>query len=771
MASSITLKSDVLKGSRYFQLKCTQKSNGSAENSSTITWELSAIGDSVWYDTGPTKVIINGTTVYSLERKGWEYGKFPVAQGSASGTITIQHDNDGTKTIDVKFSTAVYTTTVHEYSDSWTLDKIDRYAVITSYSLTAVSETSVKISSSSDVNCDELQYSINGGAWHSGYYNTTITGLSPNTTYNIKIALKNAASQLWTYSDNKKVTTYDYPHCTSAPSFVLGEPVTLTFYNPLNRTFSFMIAGNGQHIYGWDGVSGTTYKGVDGEIAVTALYNSIPNQKSAKYTVETVYNDYFYLTLNGTKPANASEYDNFFYLTQGCKYSVNESKCAPTFSKFTYWDTNKTVTDVTKNNQVLVKGLSTLSVDISEANQMITVPSTTPDYYSVSIDTLSKTGNYVEAGTLNIPVGVVSSAGTKRLNVRAYDSRGVSTLAYKDVTVYDYAKPKITASATRLNNFEASTTIQIGGEYSRLTIGGTDKNTIESVKYRFRESGGTWKKDGNGNDVYIDAVIEKLEAGKFTCSKEIETLDNTKAFEIEVVVEDHLTISATTLTVDVGEAIFFISTSKGKETCYIKGKEIATKDYVSGMIGALATGTIATEDYVSGVIHALYPVGTVVCISTNKNPSTIYGGTWALIDKGFASSNTSNENYFTAGANVVEDGVWVTRAGQTMRIRLNVTINAEITDTGLTLGTFNFSNLGISKMPSNFVGSVTYSDGANGGIAWNLNESTGELNLTDVFDLTPIPKGNTFCIDISFPLVYTQMLDSVCDKFYWKRTA
>ena len=746
MASSITLKSDVLKGSRYFQLKCTQKSNGSAENSSTITWELSAIGDSVWYDTGPTKVIINGTTVYSLERKGWEYGKFPVAQGSASGTITIQHDNDGTKEIPVKFSTAVYTTTVHEYSESWTLDSIPRYANFTKLEYSNLTENSITVNWNADAFCDMVAYSISGAEWVYPDKATTLVigGLKANTYYNVRMAIKSRDSQLWTYSNYHYFTTYDYPHCTSAPDFVLGEPVTLTFYNPLKRAFDFSIVGNGQHIYNWTGNTGTTDKGVNGEPALTYLYDSIPNQKSAKYTVETVYNG------------------EITRLTQGGTYSINESKCLPTFTTFSYRDTNTTVTALTGNNQVLVKGVSTLSVDIAEANKMVAKHGATPDYYGVSIDTLSKTSNYVEAGLLNIPVGVVSSAGTKRLNVRAYDSRGVSTLAYKDVTVYDYAKPKITASATRLNNFESSTTIQIGGEYTRLTIGGADKNTIESVKYRFRESGGTWNS-------YKTPKSTTITAGKFTCSDEIETLDNTKAFEIEVVAEDHLTISATTITVDVGEAIFFISSNK--KTCYVNGAEVATKDFVGNAIGALATGTIATEDYVSGVIHALYPVGTVVCISTNKNPSTIYGGTWALIDKGFASSNTSNENYFTAGANVVEDGVWVTRAGQTMRIRLNVTINAEITDTGLTLGTFNFSNLGISKMPSNFVGSVTYSDGANGGIAWNLNESTGELNLTDVFDLTPIPKGNTFCIDISFPLVYTQMLDSVCDKFYWKRTA
>lgn len=181
---------------------------------------------------------------------------------------------------------------------------------------------------------------------------------------------------------------------------------------------------------------------------------------------------------------------------------------------------------------------------------------------------------------------------------------------------------------------------------------------------------------------------------------------------------------------------------------------------------------LETSNSNNKMLNIAHPVGSVLITSTNTNPANTIGGTWQLIDKGFISSNTTNVNYFTAGANVVEDSIWITRACQTMRIRLNVTINTEITDTtGITVGTFNYNNMGITRLPANIVGSVTYSDGANCGISWYLNESTGVLNITDVFDLSTLTSGNSFCFDISFPLVYSQMLDSVCDKFYWKRTA
>lgn len=829
MASSITLKSGVLKGSRYFQLKCTQKSNGSAENSSTITWELSAVGDDTWYSTGPTKVVINGTTVYSLDRKDWSYGKFPVAQGSTSGTIVIPHNNDGTKTINVKFSTAVYSSTEHEYSDTWTLDSIDRYADITSIEKSNITETSVKMSWESDVTIDLVEYKKNSAtSWTSaGNPNAkkgsfTISGLTPNAEQNLTLRFQRKGTTLKTNISMGAFKTYDYPHCTSAPDFVIGDEVTLKFYNPLNRTFSFTIVGNNDTtIYTWPDRTGTSYSGIDGEPVKTNLYNSIQTAKSAKYSVNVTYGSV-------TKP------------TQGGTYSVDDSKCAPTFTTFTYRDGNEAITKITKNPQALVKGLSTLFVDITEPNKMVAKNGAKGNYYGVSIGTVSKVWAYDDKNDVHIPVGVISSAGTKRLNVRAYDSRTITTLAYKDITVYDYNKPKINVSASRKNNFENTTTLKISGEYSRLTIGGVDKNNDVHVKYRIREKGGTWPTD------YTELTPVPT-GGKFdyTITK---SLENTKAWEIETKVSDvfgDTKAGYDTADVGIGQAVLLVSSNKRK--CYQNGVEMANvddvprlkgytaipdgtdlntlvtigtfrstswdhtstmknyPDIVDGGFKLIVSGWTGDSDYTTGlrqdvyfsnthhvrrtldggatwgpwrqiaymdnIVNMAFPVGSVYITSTNQNPANLLGrGTWSLIGKSFYHYTAQNNACFTADENVVNGGTWVTRAGQTVRIRQNVVINASVTDTGLTLGKFNFSSIGITQMPSNVVGSVTYSDGANGGISWNINETTGELTLTDVFDLTPIPTGNTFCIDVSFPMVYTQMIDSVCNQFYWKRT-
>ena len=131
MASEHTLKSDSYQG-RYLQLDLTQDKD-IATNKSTITWTLSSKGGSSnYYSTGPTTVKIAGNEVYYLARKNWDSKVFPAAKGSVSGTITVDHDSEGKKSVDVSLITAIYTGTTSTKTETWTLDSIPRQATLTS---------------------------------------------------------------------------------------------------------------------------------------------------------------------------------------------------------------------------------------------------------------------------------------------------------------------------------------------------------------------------------------------------------------------------------------------------------------------------------------------------------------------------------------------------------------------------------------------------------------------------------------------------------------
>lgn len=125
MAKTFSLTSNSYDG-RSMTLSCTQVPNAS-NNTSTINWTLTVSGgNSNYYSTGPTTVTINGTQVYYKDRTSYTSQTFPAAKGSTSGSLTVSHNTNGSKSIAVSLSTAIYTSTVSTKSGTWTLDTLGR---------------------------------------------------------------------------------------------------------------------------------------------------------------------------------------------------------------------------------------------------------------------------------------------------------------------------------------------------------------------------------------------------------------------------------------------------------------------------------------------------------------------------------------------------------------------------------------------------------------------------------------------------------------------
>lgn len=131
MASSFKLYTDAYDG-RYLRLTCTQTKD-IVNNRSLIEWTLtSRKGNYSYYDTGPTDVYIGGKHVYHRDRVSWNSYAFPAAIGSVSGTVYIDHEDDGSAKILCTVSTAIYNTDIMESNAYWTLDDIPRNATLTS---------------------------------------------------------------------------------------------------------------------------------------------------------------------------------------------------------------------------------------------------------------------------------------------------------------------------------------------------------------------------------------------------------------------------------------------------------------------------------------------------------------------------------------------------------------------------------------------------------------------------------------------------------------
>ena len=185
----------------------------------------------------------------------------------ASGTTgAITHNSDGKKSI--SFEAEIDASSYGLYAnieDTFALSNIPRYATL-NQSVNSRGLNTIKMNWSSNSVISQVWYSINNGSWvsvgnpnsTSGTY--TITGLNPNTNYNIRTSVRRKDSQLDTNSDNLSVSTYDIARLTSYPNFNIGDSVTVTYTNPANAPIQVGVYLDGNtEIAPYRNCSGSSY--------------------------------------------------------------------------------------------------------------------------------------------------------------------------------------------------------------------------------------------------------------------------------------------------------------------------------------------------------------------------------------------------------------------------------------------------------------------------------------------------------------------------------
>ena len=576
---------------RYLKLTVIEQSTSIPNNTSTIKWTLESIGGSSnYYTIYNCKVVVNGTTVYNPGTVKYGTHNFPAATGSKSGTINVKHRDDGTASaISFALHGKVYISGDENKTGTLSLSTIPRAPKYNSVSSGNITETSVKLTAS--INTNGL--SITSGGWDLStdggstwtYYsgdttNKTITGLNANTKYWYRgycVTAGGGTNSAW-----NTFTTYDFPHCTESPNFNIGDSLTLKFYNPLGRTFNVKLFGDDGSQCGNDDRSGTSITGYNNNNCVNSWYSSIPNKNTGNYQVRVTYG-------------------NSVKIKTGGKYTTKMSECLPVFSNFNVKDGYSDTVNVTGDDQVFIKGYSRLWVVIPVADKMTTQRYATPNYYNIACDGTNNNISYdYREDDIIFNVGNITHNGTIKVDVKAFDSRGNNVLVSKNINVLDYNKPVINLNVRRVNNFESETTIKISGSFTSLNVGGTEKNTINTLKYRYKETDDNW-----GDWVNLTGTITN---NNFACNDFILSLDNTKAFDIEVYVEDNIDSNSVVGHVAVGEPIFFISSNQ--KQLFKNGKVLPNFD-------------------------ELYPVGSLhLTINPNFNPNNSFYGTWELVSQG-----------------------------------------------------------------------------------------------------------------------------------------
>lgn len=348
---------------RYLQLDISESVNV-VGNSSTLSWTLTSTGGaSTYYTIDTTTVTINGTTVYSKERTYWDDRVFPAKKGSVSGTITVAHNSNGSKTIAVGFSTRVYIYGPQEYGGSMTLTTIDRSAPTVTFSTSNVTANGFKISATSSATADIWQYSTNGGSSWTQFSTTastsasvTLSSLSPNTSYTVRVRARRQYNHVYGTSGSSTVKTLggavvNSVNTVTADNATVSITINVTVYEA-SYTNSLVLKNGSTTILTISGLSwskGTANRTVTLTSAQrTTLLNAMASIKS--FTGTFAVSSY-----SGSTQIGSTSSKTATVLTTA-------TNSAPTISGFTYADSYTTTKNLTGNDQLFVQDYSTLKV-------------------------------------------------------------------------------------------------------------------------------------------------------------------------------------------------------------------------------------------------------------------------------------------------------------------------------------------------------------------------------------------------------------------------
>lgn len=483
----------------------------------------------------------------------WNWGDKPVYYDSDTvlydeENIVINHNSDGTKSINVQATCewyadgSIYIDSPYQGFDI-TLTALDRGAPSVYHSVSSIGVNSFVISASTNSNCDMWDYSIDNGANWTRFSNTvgtsasvTVTGLSPNTTYNTRVRARRQYNTVWGYYGPVSAKTLGNAILNSVATITADAATVTVSFNATVYVLSYkhtLEFNRGDTLGTMFSLTNLTLTNGSNTVTLTAaqrntLLSNFPNAKT--FTVSVSLYTYSGSTLIGSTS------------TKTVTAQTTAANSAPTFTGFTYRDNNSAVVSVTGNNQIMVQNASTVRVNITAATAK---NSATIKSYSVAFGNLSASST-----STTVTMGTITTSGTVAMTVTAIDSRGYSTSRSTNVTVVAYSKIVYTSSTIRRTN-EVENTIQLSfaGNRKAITISETEKNSITYCRYRYKKtSDSTW---GSYTDILSQVTTSGL---NFSFSNNaLVNLDANYSWNVQVLIQDKLT--SDTLNLIVGQGI------------------------------------------------------------------------------------------------------------------------------------------------------------------------------------------------------------------------
>lgn len=468
-----------------------------------------------------------------------------------SGTTTIQHDTStGVGSFYVECSGSCNASgygpgTVSLTGQNVSLTTIDRAAPTISLTTSSVTASSVIITATSSATADIWDYSIDNGSTWTRMSTTagtsaskTITGLSPNTSYNIKVRARRQYNQVYGTSSAKSITTLGNSLLNSVNAFTVdvASPVlTMNWTVYAAYTHTLVIKDGNTEVLTITGLTCSTGTNNKTVTLTAAQRTTILTYMSSKQSFTAT----FYLTTySGTTQIGST-------VSKTATIQTTSDTSAPTFSGFTHYDNDDNGTvDITGSNQLYIKGYSVLEIIIGtvSAKNQATISS-----YKVTVGSESKSFT-----TTTIEYGTIGVSGNVTLKVEAVDSRGYSTAVTQNITVIDYEDISITDyTIRRKNEVEATVQLAFSGDIAPITVGNEAQNGVVSAKFRYAPNGGSWSGWSNLTVAETSSSFEFATLGLSNSSGVLE-FDPNSQYTISIKITDRLSSDTMTIILNKG---------------------------------------------------------------------------------------------------------------------------------------------------------------------------------------------------------------------------
>lgn len=434
---------------------------------------------------------------------------------------------------------------------------------------------------------------------------------------------------------------------TAAPNFTDEQSPTISYSNPAGNAVTTLqacisLTGSTDNIRYRDiPKNGSSYTFNLTMEERNILRSATPNSNTLNviFYVKTVINgSTFYSTLSRTMTI------------------VN---AAPTISGVSYADTNNTTLTITGNNQQIIQGRSLVTFTLGS---LAALKSSTLKKVDITINSVTVSINLSGSSISNkvINYGYINSSSNISAKITLTDSRGNTTTISKNITMLAWSLPTAIISCARRNNYYSETDLTVNAFYSSL-----DSNNTITIQYQTKESaGGSW----GALTTIQDNVTTTI------------NLDNTKAWDIKVIVTDRLGSTTYNLSIDRGIPIVYFDRSKKsvgfncfpKNNNSVESEELVLDDIVYiGSQNLFDNKQLTTIGY-QAVLGA-YDYKLIDGIFAGITIPPAYTRAYRLT----AQVSTNGSNYGKVKLNNIESNGSCTWSGQSMRALISTRIFKE----------------------------------------------------------------------------------------------